>query len=355
MTDAQPVKAQTAVSGRVPWLDGWRGLAIITVLAGHFGGIGWPAATELGGYGVELFFVLSGQLMAHILFIDRHPLPDFFRRRFARIYPALLVYVLVFVAADLAALALHRKPLTAVWDVVGALTFTINYLMAFTGMTSLGFAHIWSVSVEEHCYALLALLVRRRVRVACWLIGAIGCLALVNGARLWLGAGPNPSVHDIFWRSDVRLAPVFISAALCLVLNRYPPGAFLRRILGLWAPLSIVVGAALSFSDDILMRYTLTAPMLALGLNGLAYAPEAFRRSLSLPWLTGIGLRSYSLYLWQQPFYRVAGHTPKLAPLMILGLLVVWLMSYRFIETPARRWINGLGARGAGRAEPVAA
>lgn len=96
--------------------------------------------------------------MGSILFIDHHPLPDFFRRRFARIYPALLVYTLTFVAVDLVALALHQKPLAGLWDVAGALTFTINYIIAFTHGFSMGFDRIWSVSVDEHCYALLALL-----------------------------------------------------------------------------------------------------------------------------------------------------------------------------------------------------
>jgi peptidoglycan/LPS O-acetylase OafA/YrhL len=58
-------------SGRLSYLDGWRGLAIICVLAGHFLFI---KSFNLGPFGVELFFVLSGRLMADILFVFREDL-----------------------------------------------------------------------------------------------------------------------------------------------------------------------------------------------------------------------------------------------------------------------------------------
>ena len=58
---------------------------------------------NLGRFGVELFFVLSGRLMAEILFVQKMPL-DFFLRRFSRVYPALFVFVL---AMGLTSLALH--------------------------------------------------------------------------------------------------------------------------------------------------------------------------------------------------------------------------------------------------------
>ncbi|TIU24619.1 MAG: acyltransferase, partial [Mesorhizobium sp.] len=75
---------------RLAYLDGWRGLSIALVLIGHF----FPVpGINLGVLGVEFFFVLSGRLMGEILFIERFPLKKFFKRRFSRIYPALLVFV----------------------------------------------------------------------------------------------------------------------------------------------------------------------------------------------------------------------------------------------------------------------
>ena len=111
---------------RLAYLDGWRGLSITLVLIGHF----FPVpGINLGLLGVEFFFVLSGRLMAEILFIERYPLKKFFKRRFSRIYPALLVYVLVTMVA------LSGSFIAFKWKAaLTALTFTYNYAaILFTG------------------------------------------------------------------------------------------------------------------------------------------------------------------------------------------------------------------------------
>lgn len=61
--------------------------------------------------------------------------------------------------------------------------------------------------------------------------------------------------------------------------------------------------------------------------------------------LTGAGMLSYSVYLWQQPFYRLNAKLPMLAPVLVAAAFVAGIFSYRFVEKPARRWINSLGAR----------
>ena len=66
----------------LPYIDGLRGIAIIGVLVEHFNG--FEAIHGLGGFGVSVFFVLSGFLMSRILFIKKVPLNIFYRRRFAR-------------------------------------------------------------------------------------------------------------------------------------------------------------------------------------------------------------------------------------------------------------------------------
>ena len=113
---------------RILYLDGWRGIAIVTVLIGHFN----TSLYMAGSLGVELFFVLSGRLMASILFEEKYPLKDFFVRRFSRIFPALAFYCLVVfsltVAAEVAGVSF--KALPSLMDTLSALTFTINYKVA---------------------------------------------------------------------------------------------------------------------------------------------------------------------------------------------------------------------------------
>ncbi len=151
-----------AVHARLLYLDGWRGLSIALVLIGHFLPV---PGINLALLGVEFFFVLSGRLMAEILFIENYPLKAFFKRRFSRIYPALLVFVLagmVFFAGTFVAYK-WKAALTA-------LTFTYNYVGILINRAG-ALDHIWSLCVEEHAYvalALISVLVARRRLAMCW-------------------------------------------------------------------------------------------------------------------------------------------------------------------------------------------
>ncbi len=59
-------------------LDGWRGLAVIVVLMGHFGADRY--VPNVSSFGVDLFFVLSGRLMADILFVETDAASDVLRQ-----------------------------------------------------------------------------------------------------------------------------------------------------------------------------------------------------------------------------------------------------------------------------------
>ena len=127
----------------IPTLDGWRGAAILGVLLGHFFA---APGVNAGLLGVELFFVLSGRLMAEILFIRQTSLSVFLARRFSRIYPALLAAVLLTYLASQSLPGLDVQPI----DVLASLTFTMNYLRAIGGSFGSPLDHVWSLCVEEH-------------------------------------------------------------------------------------------------------------------------------------------------------------------------------------------------------------
>ena len=198
----------------IPALDGWRGLAVLLVLMGHFGGDSY--LPDLGSAGVDLFFVLSGRLMAEILFVRKIPLRLFFFRRFSRVYPALLTFVLVS-----AALLSQTRLAPGVTGVLSSLTFTLNYVIIESGTFVPVFDHVWSLCVEEHSYVLLAIVALLLRRAAIRLIGltilALGLAALANGIMQYDIYGRNPFV--VFWPTDVAAAPILISAAVFLLLG----------------------------------------------------------------------------------------------------------------------------------------
>ena len=309
---------------RLLFLDGWRGLAILAVLLGHF--VGTPGI-QVGRFGVELFFVLSGRLMAGILFVERFPLPEFFQRRVARIWPALFVFILVS-AVLFGATGLLKVDLL---HIVAALTFTINYL---GGSLLPIYDHIWSLCVEEWAYVLLgilAFLTRRATWDVKWVIAGVAVACMINGA-IQTALGGN--YYQVYWRTDVRVASILAGAAIYLHLRNTRVPA--------WLPLAAgALGFVLSTNPvpDVI-KYSLGAACLAVAVATLQWTPRLVRAVLEHPVLVRIGLWSFSLYLWQQPFYKLRGHFPTVA--LLAAAVVFGLGSFYLVEQPARRWINSM-------------
>ena len=154
---------------------------------------------------------------------------------------------------------------------------------------------------------------------------------MVNGIALWLNDAGG--IHEIYWRTDVRLASVFLSVAVYLSTRNLPEKAGLLSIVCVPAGVALILGPT---PDPV--KFTLGTALLALAVNCLDYAPTAVKRLLSTRPIVMIGLWSYSIYLWQQPFSRLHGKVPT--PLLLLGITAVALGSFYLIETPARRFIN---------------
>jgi peptidoglycan/LPS O-acetylase OafA/YrhL len=316
---------------RIPYLDGWRGLAIIGVLTDHFL---FSHPINPGRLGVELFFVLSGRLMAEILFERAAPLPAFFIRRAARIYPALAVFVLtIFAVAKLT--GVFRIPFAAL---LSALTFTANYYSIYGSRVTV-LDHIWSLCIEEHVYLLLgvvALLARRWGLHPFNAIVALAGLFIVNGMiRTW---GFGADYYAVYWRTDVRGASILIGAATYLYFAR--PG--LPAIFSAHRALPLLAGAAaillnLQIVPDPI-KYSLGTVCLAVCLCTLPSIRPAFLAVLETHWLGWIGMVSYAVYLWQQPFAQIAEPVWRVVSLPLV--LLCALVSFYLIEQPARAWLN---------------
>lgn len=309
------------------YLDGWRGLAIATVLLGHF----WldsirPGVSVLG---VDFFFVLSGRLMAEILFVRQAHLPTFFARRFSRVYPGIFCFVVIaslaFAATD------YGHGLLAA---LSALTFTLNYAMIYTHPVAL-LDHLWSLCVEEHAYIILAgvaLLARRHLWNPPLIMLLLGGFALVNGIlRI---AVLNQPYFDVFWRSDVQVAPIFISAGLFLLLRE-------RRMSPWIAPLALALGIAAKLSGGpVALHFGLGTLLLALAVTTLDSSLPLLRRTFEAAPLRLLGIWSFSLYLWQQPFYKLSHDAVVTVPLALAAAFAAGIASFYLVERPARAWIN---------------
>lgn len=306
-------------------------MAILLLLAGHFAPI---PGLALGTAGVNFFYVLSGLLMARLLFVDRVPLPTFYRRRIARIMPGLAVFIMLV----LLAYAVSDRPIS--WsEVATAVTFTKNYFLASAEETMMPFGHIWSLSVEEHSYILLTLLVAwARMRASTGIVPVLGaaflscCIALVY-ASLYTERALNLRLAQ----TEVAAFGIFFSAGLYLLLRRYG----LPRVHLLVYPVLAVVGLALHWwSVPAAIRVLGGVALFGVLINLLAAAPPALLRMLAHPVLRKLGLWSFSIYIWQQPFYFLA-HWGEISYLTGLALGVcAGIASYYLVESPARSYLN---------------
>lgn len=331
---------------RLVFLDGWRGLAVIAVMVGHF----FPVpGIDMGSFGVELFFVLSGRLMAEILFVRRQDARQFLWRRFSRVYPALLVFVLcVSVPAMMSVEWLNTKqPLARLPDIAAALTFTMNYMDHFA-TRGLAFGHTWSLAVEEHSYLVLlalALWIRRNTRMALGFMAAATVLCVTNGiiSSVWFGQGEEAA----YWRTDVRIASILMSATIYLAIREFELQRFMHPALTV---LAAILAVAL-FADGMpnFVRYGAVTLLLAWSINALDFAPRPIQAVLSVRPLVAAGLISYSLYLWQQPFYAAAGSLRAKGMIYVVALAVAAVCcaigSYYLVERPARRALNAMTLR----------
>lgn len=335
-----------ATTDRLTFLDGWRGIAILTVMIGHF----FPVpGLELGSLGVELFFVLSGRLMAEILFVRKLDALEFVRRRFSRIYPALLVFVSCVSIPALFSVELMdtREPLAQFPDIVATLTFTANYLELFYSR-GLAFAHTWSLAVEEHSYLILLALAwftRRNGRLAmyCMIGAAIICVANGVISSSYFGQAEELA----YWRTDVRIASILISASIYLAIREFD----LERLAHPAITLLALPVALILFAEQTpgYMKFAVATLLLAWSVNTLDFAPKVVRHALSVRPLVWVGLISYSLYLWQQPFYAASGAFRDkgliYVVLLVIAAFCCAIGSYLLIEGPARRFINAIDLR----------
>jgi peptidoglycan/LPS O-acetylase OafA/YrhL len=215
----------TDAQGRLPQLDGWRGISILCILACHLLPLG-PKVLKLnstaGPLGMSLFFTLSGFLITS--FLIRRPEPsNFLIRRLCRILPlawaAMAILLVIFGGGPEA------------W--LSNLLFALNYQHEFIIPAN---SHLWSLCVEMHFYLFVAAVVLVGGRKALLVLPVL-CLA-VTANRVWTGTEISIVTH-------LRVDEILAGACLALLCYRQVPEQLampMRRIPPwAWAVLLLVV------------------------------------------------------------------------------------------------------------------
>nr|WP_150290806.1 acyltransferase family protein [Sphingobium estronivorans] len=328
-------------------VDGLRALAVLPVLFFHLDL--WPF---YGGFvGVDIFFVISGYLIASIIAREleqgRFTLTGFYARRIRRIFPALFAMIAVTIAAgSLILLPLDYRALGT--SAVATVLFSSNFYFARhsgyfgTAAEEAPLLHGWSLAVEEQFYIVFPLLMLLIFRAGGRFRPMLGMVALLSflAALLLVDRSPVTAFYLPFPR-----AWEFLGGAL-LATGRIPAirSPFAAQLCG-FAGLALIGWAILDFSNATVFPgvnalFPVLGAMLILhaGLTG-----SLVNRLLGQAVPVAIGRISYSLYLWHWPIivfwtYRTDGDWRLREQLlvMLLSLLVAWI-SWRFVEEPFRR------------------
>jgi peptidoglycan/LPS O-acetylase OafA/YrhL len=338
-----------------PDIDGLRAIAVLSVIGFHAFGI------QAGFIGVDIFFVISGYLIASILFSDllknQLSIFDFYRRRIKRIFPALLT-VLVFcfglgwftlLAEEFSALNKH---------ITAGLAFVSNLVLLgesgyFDSVShSKILLHLWSLGIEEQFYIFLPLLILliwhfyKNIKKSTILIGLVllsfFCCSFILNVVL---VGTHPSAT--FYLPLTRVWELLMGALLAYrsVVQNKELALWNSPNLNAWLAFALLVFANIFINDQTsfpgwwALLPTLCAALF-ISAGPLAWFNKHILGSRILVWF---GLISYPLYLWHWPLLTFArildgGRQPSSAIRICMVLLAIFLawLTYRFVEKPIR-------------------
>lgn len=336
-----------------PEVDGLRAIAILLTCLFHFN-----IANAHGGFlGIPIFFVVSGYLVGGIIFrsIEKgdFSLFSFWRRRLARILPALLFICLLVLFSGYFILLPEDYLLTSSTIVSSLFLYSNHYLYGIQdyfgpAKYEVHFLHSWSLSVEEQFYILFPIFawaLSRFKRGATALLGA----AVVCGFALYVWGRYNYPVAAHYFLAT--RAWELLAGAFVFVLTKNSPNLEIRGSALPWLGLIMTVGPAfmpqsVSTTFGIAMHLS-----VVLGTSTLLCCIDAkqahpVQKLLSSAPMRGLGLISYSLYLIHWPLLTLSMYfwinpipTSGRLFLFATSILLAW-GSWRLIEVPMRRLGN---------------
>ena len=335
------------------------------------GGPQWFQSLASVGYlGVNFFFVLSGFILVYTYADRDFTLREFWLARFARVYPAygtslilalpMFSWMLIHLNFPFLAWAKEHLSLTCLMVATLSQAWIPQIASAWNPVA-------WSLAVEAFFYLCFpwccwSMAKSRRFGSIAWMVAAWGATLLITGSYVLLApdgvAHTTSAYENLVWLNVVRFNPlaclpefVFGMAAGFLFLRSEVP-----RSAGKW----IALGGVIAFGFAVAYNQQIPYPMLHSGLLSPAFAAVIFGVALrprcssvlESRWLVLLGEASYSLYLLHFTLIWVAvatwgrGAANPFANLAVIGAsIAVSLVSYKFIEQPARRRLRTLNLR----------
>ena len=342
----------------IPSLDGIRAISILLVFVSH-AGFGHIVP---GGFGVTVFFFLSGYLITTLLCREwnRHDaiaFKAFYLRRVLRLSPP--IFVTLSVSILLASIGVIEGRID-IGTILSQVFFYFNYYALYgDGVSAIsGLGILWSLAVEEHFYfiwpAIFLLIASGRMGIR----SVIALLVLILLWRSFRFFGMGSTFYEIYISTDTRFDSILFGCLLALMHDRpasvwaFPP---LKTGICIILAALVALAFTLGFRDETFrstLRYSVQGVALMPLFHYAVKRPDALMfRPLNWGWMRKLGLWSYTIYLIHFVIIDglvFNGVTMPGSPLLLIiaGVLSVGFSAavYRFVEAPLhplRRRLTG--------------
>jgi len=346
---------------RIKWFSLIRITGLLLVLLYHFFQTIFPG----GFFGVDVFFTFSGFLITSLLLEEygqkgQIDLLGFFRRRFYRIFPPVVLMILVTMPFTF----LVRQDYVAGIgsQIAGVLGFMTNFYEMLTGGSYESqfiphlFVHNWSLAVEVHYYILWGLAVwflSKRAKSSGQLRGTVFILSsaafIISFLSMFIGSFIVSSYSTVYFSSFTHVYPFFLGSVLATLVGVRQTTTLVKRLNNTWdlkqtllvfgAGLGVLLLLTFFVKFTYLFTYLIGFLLASVAALAMILATRVLHEktpNIEEPKVISfLADTSYAVYLFHWPFYIIFTQLMGNLPAVILTIVFSYLfatLSFYVIE-----------------------
>jgi len=330
----------------LPSLDGLRAISISMVIVFHIlMSFKTPYSFDnFANLGVQFFFVISGFLITTLLIKEKIQkgnisLKNFYIRRAFRILPVAYLYLLIVLAVDLI-FKLHLN----LFLLLTSFLFIRNFFKKTSGANHLS-THYWSLSVEEQFYIIFPFILKKNFRIYVYFLFGIVIFSLsIDFVTLAFHVSvTDNSFKSILIQFITQFEGITIGSLTAIMLFKFSHlfKKLNKLALNLGSLLAIILLTLYTGHFSNLFNIFKCSLFSLILISNLTTADNIIFKTLNNKFVKLIGVLSYSIYIWQQPFTQglnilnqphflknVENKVPMDILIIVISLIILSAISY---------------------------